>query len=258
MPNSVTSIGYQAFAGNQQTSVTLAANNLFSEMFGDTIFYNYIANDRKAGTYTTDMNIEQKTADNFEYIETRYGLVIIGYNNSTQPVLSIPEQINGADVKAICGASPIIGAFQDRGISRLLIPDSVTYIGESAFAFNGLTSVTIPDSVTAIGRWAFASNKLTSVTIPDSVTAIGDLAFRGNQLTSVTIPSSVTYLSGFDRNRLTSVTIPNSVTAIGGRAFAYNQLTSVTIPDSVTYLSGFDRNQLTSVTIPDSVTAIGD
>ena len=58
---------------------------------------------------------------------------------------------------------------------------------------SSLTSVTIPDSVTSIGEAAFADcAKLTSVTIPHSVTSIGEGAFAGcTKLTSITIPSSV-------------------------------------------------------------------
>ena len=61
----------------------------------------------------------------------------------------------------------------------MTIPDSVTSIGDSAFAdCSSLTSVTIPDSVTSIGYSAFENcSKLTSIVIPDSVTSIGEDAF---------------------------------------------------------------------------------
>jgi hypothetical protein len=65
---------------------------------------------------------------------------------------------------------------------------SVTTIGDYSFycpICAALTSVIIPDSVTTIGNGAFAANDLTSVIIPDSVTTIGFAAFPYNALTSV-------------------------------------------------------------------------
>ena len=125
----------------------------------------------------------------------------------------------------------------------VVIPDSVTEIGSSAFfRCYSLTSVTIPDSVTTIGEKAFRCSSLTSVTIPDSVTTIGEDAFK-------------------NCSSLTSVTIGDSVTTIGERAFEdCSSLTSVTIGDSVTTIgeSAFsDCSSLTTVVIPDSVTEIG-
>ncbi|MCH5212584.1 MAG: leucine-rich repeat domain-containing protein [Oscillospiraceae bacterium] len=102
-----------------------------------------------------------------------------------------------------------------------------------------VTELVIPDSVTSIGNYAFYGCKLTSVTIPDGVTTIGTRAFYlCRNLTSITIPDSVTTINfgAFDTCiRLTSITIPDSVTTIGACAFyRCTGLTSITIPDSVT------------------------
>ena len=112
-------------------------------------------------------------------------------------------------------------------VSDMVIPDSVTSIGDYAFShcFN-LTSITISDSITSIGDYAFSDcSGLTSIVIPDSVTTIGDSAFSHCfNLTSIVIPDSVTSIgnSAFDNcDGLTSIVIPDSVTSIGDWAFAY-------------------------------------
>ncbi len=110
-------------------------------------------------------------------------------------------------------------------ITDLVIPNSVTSIGEGTFSnCNSLTSVTIPNSVTSIGERTFSNcNSLTSVSIPNSVTSIGENTFSWcSSLTSVMIPNSVTSIGehAFEScNSLTSVTIGNSVTSIGDWAF---------------------------------------
>ncbi len=64
-------------------------------------------------------------------------------------------------------------------ITSILIPSTVTEIGDYAFAnCCSLKSLTIPNSVTSIGEGTFCGcTSLKSLTIPDSVTSIGGGAF---------------------------------------------------------------------------------
>jgi len=168
--------GYRDTTSSALTSVTLAANIAadFRTMLGyqssgkdhpavesDNLFYDYLANDRKAGTYTLDKKERPvRTADNLYYIGTKYGALVVGGEDVTTR-LALPEKIGGLPVKAVWGFG---NPYVSKNLSRLRIPDTVTYIGEGAFQNNQLMEVVIPDSVTFIGNEAFRNNKLTSVT----------------------------------------------------------------------------------------------
>ena len=154
------------------------------------------------------------------------GTVIVGYNE---------EPLNGITTLRIpskCTAikSDSVTAWNEYrnfagGITKVEIPETVTEIGDYAFAyFDKLEEANIPDSVTSIGEYAFYNcSGLTNITIGNSVTSIGVEAFmfcRG--LTNITIPDSVTIIGNqtfYYCSSLTNITIPNSVTSIGWYAF---------------------------------------
>jgi hypothetical protein len=120
------------------------------------------------------------------------------------------------------------GYYTDNKVTTLVIPASVTSIGNEAFqGFANLKTITIPNSVKTIGNNAFnGCINLGTITIPDSVTSIGVAAFYNcTILTSVTfaVDSKLTMIgNGAFKEcwKLTSISIiPRSVTSIGNSAF---------------------------------------
>ena len=188
----------------------------------------------------------------FEVYFYDYGAIITGYIGSKTNV-SIPQKIKKLPVTRI-GES----AFKEKGIMRVIIPDTVTSIGNDAFTDNELVSVVIPGSVKTIGDRAFAGNKLAAVSISSGTGSIGKWAFAANKLTVIDIPNSVVLMGegAFRRNRLTRVTISDNIHFIEPGVFQHNQLTSIIIPDNVIYIGGnafVDNPQFASITIGENV-----
>lgn len=170
-------------------------------------------------------------------------------------------------------------------ITKLVLPDTLTSIGASAFSGNAIEHVDLPASLTLLDSGAFSNNNLKSidipsgiktltysvfsqntslshVTIPDTVTVIQASAFYNDGLTSLTLPNSVSSIENdaFSHNQIGSLVLPNSVKSVGSFAFAYNKLQMLTLSTGMTEIvsDSFKRNQLKSVNIPNSITKIGD
>jgi len=92
-------------------------------------------------------------------------------------------------------------------LKKIKIPNTVKYIGVSAFAHHELKEVKIPDSVVFIGEGAFANNKLKEVKIPDSVVFIGEGTFTHNELKKVKIPDSIVFVgaNAFSGNNISKI-----------------------------------------------------
>ncbi len=128
--------------------------------------------------------------------------------------------------------------FHECQVTKIVIPSSVTSIGDGAFYnCHTLTRINIPSNVTSIGIGVFGGcDALKDITIPSSVTNIGDHAFGGcGGLKDLTIPSSVTSIgdSAFYDCKNLDLVINNTErnVTVGSNAFEGCKSVTWEIPD---------------------------
>ena len=205
-------------------------------------------------------------------------ITVTGYTGSGGAV-AIPEAIDHLPVVSIGNH-----AFARRvSITSVVIPDTVTNIGDGAFTYmdthSRLTGLKIGRNVARIGRGAFSGcDQLTKIRIPDKTISIGASAFVFcSKLSRITIPASVTNLEDgafnacfslksitvdaanpaycsvdgvlYDKNRTRLLQFP------GGKAGDYIIPVGVT---NIAHMALWNCPHLTSVTMPEGVTSIGD
>ena len=248
IPNSVTTIGEEAFSNCTELKGSLTLSNSLKTI-GNKAFY--LCNSLN-GSLTIPNTVTTIGISAFENCA--------GFNGN----LTIPNSVTTIGESAFCNCLKFTG--------DLTIPNSVTiieaYTFKSCYGFNG--KLTIPNSVTTIRNRAFYKcvGFKGDLTIPNSVTTIGTEAFwrctgfNGN----LTLSNSVTTIgewafegcSGFTGNLI----LPNSITTIENSAFmgcsGFNG--NLTLPNSITTIgetvfkgcSGFTGN----LTLPNSITTI--
>jgi len=171
-------------------------------------------------------------------------------------------------------------------LTEIIIPDSVTRIGEHSFSYTGLTKVTLGTGLQSIGESAFQNNQITAeIILPSSLKEIGESAFRNNEIQKLTLGTGLQNIGGsaFRNNQITAeIILPSSLKEIGESAFRNNKIQKLTLgtglqnigiyafsdnqikeldfnlPSSLKTIANgtFANNQMQSVTIPNNITSL--
>ena len=220
-------------------------------------------NDVKAQSFTID------------YDGYSLGFKIIGANEvsvkcSSKPEeeieLNIPSEVVNNDNTYKVTAIYKKAFYSTKFEGDLIIPNTITDIGESAFRKCTELSgkLYIPENIQNISAKAFANTGFTSVEIiSEYLTEIPDEAFSGcEELSEVIIPNQIESIGSsafYECYMLESIELPEELTTIGNNAFEYSGLTKIKFNKKLKSIgeSAFSSCEfIENISIPGSVKTI--
>lgn len=192
--------------------------------------------------------------------------VITKYDYSCGNEVSIPESIDGVNIKSIAN-NAFVASDNTKPLQSINM-ENASYLTTFSFSnFTNLKHATLPRTLVEIPQKAFFNCPLTTINLPGTVEKIGNYAFKGTSLSgSLYLPNSLKTIgiSAFEGLKLTgTLTIPDSVTTISNEAFYNNKFTKLVISQnsSLTTIgdNAFRNNQISNaIALPKSVTTIGN
>lgn len=191
--------------------------------------------------------------------------VITKYDYSCGNEVSIPESIDGVNIKSIAN-NAFVASDNTKPLQSINM-ENASYLTTFSFSdFTNLKHATLPRTLVEIPQKAFFNCPLTTINLPDTVEKIGNYAFKGTSLSgSLYLPNSLKTIGigAFDSLKLTgTLTIPDSVTTISNEAFNNNKFTKLVISQnsSLTTIgnNAFRNNQISNaIALPKSLTTVG-
>lgn len=192
--------------------------------------------------------------------------VITKYDYSCGNEVSIPESIDGVNIKSIAN-NAFVASDNTKPLQSINM-ENASYLTTFSFSdFINLKHATLPRTLVEIPQKAFFNCPLTTINLPGTVEKIDNYAFKGTSLSgSLYLPKSLKTIGvgAFDSLKLTgTLTIPDSVTTISNEAFYSNKFTKLVIGQnsSLTTIgnNAFRNNQISNaIALPKSVTTIGN
>lgn len=191
--------------------------------------------------------------------------VITKYDYSCGNEVSIPESIDGVNIKSIAN-NAFVASDNTKPLQSINM-ENASYLTTFSFSnFTNLKHATLPRTLVEIPQKAFFNCPLTTINLPGTVEKIGNYAFKGTSLSgSLYLPNSLKTIgiSAFEGLKLTgTLTIPDSVTTISNEAFYNDKFTKLVIgPNSSLTTIGnnaFRNNQISNaIALPKSLTTVG-
>lgn len=272
IPGNIKEIGREAFGYSSLESVTLEEGvqilnigAFWRSQLKEVLWADSIRMVGYSAFSDTEWLQNQVNADGFVI----QGNILLGYYGEDTEV-TIPDGITSIQGDGFRKMGP-------SGIERVIIPDSVTKIGDYVFENTRISDLQLSDQIEYIGAGAFRGcEKWLNVRIPKNVKYIGNAAFAGNAVNEskgrtyeVDAENAVYYVPDgcnvicekADKKVIagsSSSKIPDGVKEIAESAFAYWKIEEIEFPDSLEKIGAyaFRSAKLKKIDLPEKVTRI--
>ncbi|MBE6969251.1 MAG: hypothetical protein E7442_03895 [Ruminococcaceae bacterium] len=134
------------------------------------------------------------TVDGLSYsVNDGMSVTLTGADESCSGELTVPETVTNGETTYTVTKVGADAFYQNTRITGVALPESVTSIGEAAFAESGLTGFAFPTGVTEVPDMCFSGcQSLSSVALSPDTTTIGIEAFvRTPALTELKLPTAL-------------------------------------------------------------------
>lgn len=198
------------------------------------------------------------STESLTFVKEGNAYTVTGVGEET--IVVIPAEHEGLPVTKIQGHDGT-GAFAQKAFASVIIPDSITEIGQNIFyGCRQLAEVKLSanSNLARIGNNAFsACSSLTEITIPKGVTAIGDGAFNNCSVINFNVASENTVYRSENGHLIERATqtlirganksaVPDGIKVLEVRSFQrVNGITELNIPKSVTKIGNYFINDCT-------------
>lgn len=220
------------------------------------------------------VELKENDASDFTYKEVEGQIIITDYNGKTSdvviPAIIDGKEVVGIGSSAFLNDANVISvicpntlkeiqenAFLNAtNLTNIEFNDGLEIIGKDAFNNSSLQKVIMPDSIVCVGDSAFASGDVTEIKISEAITELPMGCFLWADITTFTVPGHIKKVghSAFANcENLEKLVFEEGVEKIDTAAFFHCEaLTSVVIPASVTEIVGVTASKYAHIvfTVP--------
>ena len=222
-------------------------------------------------TITENGTVEVLPDEGYALSKVTADVSVAGGTSSGDDLVSyIARQWTNFPYDAVAAAGYIgFYAFAGMGFndSEITLPESLgSSIGDFAFkSTQGINSIVVPDSVSSIGSSAFAESSIGYIKFPanDFLYISDSVCQYCHNLQNVELSNNINnipFSMFYGCSSLREIALPDSLTEIGQNAFSYSGLEVVTLPSAVNvcdYAFGY-CGSLSKVMMPNDVPYIAD